>query len=168
MRSGCFEFICTVRFWGGEGLEQKKEFGGSLWLCGWGADGGLESVVMQERILVVDDEVDVLQICARALEHAGYYVTAVSNAHDARAHLAGQPFDLVILDIHMPEEDGMSLLKHVHAMNPELPTMLITGYPAVGTVIDSLRLNVREYLCKPFALRKLLECVESSLGKAQA
>ena len=121
---------------------------------------------MQERILVVDDEIDVLQICARALEHAGYDVIAASSAESARAHLAEQSFDLVILDIHMPEEDGMSLLKYVHTMSPDLPTMLITGYPAVGTVIDSVRLNVREYLCKPFSLRKLLECVESSLSKA--
>jgi DNA-binding NtrC family response regulator len=117
----------------------------------------------EQSILVVDDEPDVLQICSRALSNAGYQVFAASNAERARYYIDSEHLDLVILDIHMPDEDGISLLKYVHNERPAISTMLITGYPAVNTVIDSIRLNVSEYLCKPFTLPRLLKAVHSSL-----
>jgi DNA-binding NtrC family response regulator len=114
-------------------------------------------------ILVVDDEPRVLELCARMLSNAGYVVTAAGDAKQARRYLDDERFDLVILDIHMPDEDGISLLKHVHRIDPKTPAMLITGFAAVGTVVDAIRLNVREYLCKPFTMKKLLRAVEASL-----
>jgi DNA-binding NtrC family response regulator len=117
----------------------------------------------RSSILVVDDEPSVLELCARMLSKAGYVVTAADNAREARRYLDGEHFDLVILDIHMPDEDGISLLKHVHEIDPKTPTMLITGFAAVGTVVDAIRLNAREYLCKPFTMQKLLRAVETSL-----
>lgn len=117
----------------------------------------------EQSILVVDDEPDILQICSRALLNVGYTVFAASTAERARYYIDSESLDLVILDIHMPGEDGISLLKYVHEEKPSTATMLITGYPAVSTVIDSIRLNVSEYLCKPFTLPKLLNAVESSL-----
>jgi two-component system response regulator PilR (NtrC family) len=112
---------------------------------------------------VVDDEPDVLQICSRALSNVGYRVFAASNAERARQYIDSEELDLVILDIHMPDEDGISLLRYIHRERPAISTMLITGYPAVNTVIDAIRLNVGEYLCKPFTLPRLLKAVESSL-----
>jgi DNA-binding NtrC family response regulator len=114
-------------------------------------------------ILVVDDEEEVRQICLRVLSKAGYAVSTAPDAEQARRCLGKENFDLIIVDIHMPNEDGISLLKYVHRVKPKLPAMLITGYPAVSSVIDSIRLNVREYLCKPFTMQKLLQAVETSL-----
>lgn len=124
---------------------------------------------MNERILVVDDEPDVLVICSRALtESEGRYrVTTASDANQARAYLDEQKFDLLILDIHLPEEDGLSLLRHVREVQPDLPSVLITGYPAVNTVVDAIRLNAQAYLCKPFTVSKLLETVETSLKESK-
>ena len=119
-----------------------------------------------QQILVVDDEDDVRQICSRVLSKAGYTVYTAPDAEQARLRLGEREFDLIIVDIHMPNEDGISLLKYVNRAKPTLPTMLITGYPAVNTVIDSIRLNVREYLCKPFTLQRLVEAVETSLRSA--
>ena len=116
------------------------------------------------RILVVDDELDMLRICSRALSRAGYTVFEASTAEQARRHLDHENLDLVILDIHMPDEDGISLLKHAHQVNPALPAMLITGWAATNTVIDSIRLNVKEYLCKPFTMPRFLKAVKASLG----
>lgn len=115
-------------------------------------------------ILLVDDEPDVLQICARALSKAGYDVRAADSAGQARNYLAVERFDLAILDIHMPDEDGISLLGYAHTIDPALPAILITGYPAVSNVLDSVRLNVHEFLVKPFTLQKLLEVVASGLA----
>jgi len=114
-------------------------------------------------ILIVDDEPDVLDICEKVLVKAGYTVFTAPNAAQARRLFDDEDLDLVILDIHMPEEDGISLLKHVHKMDPKLPAILITGYAAVSSVLDAIRLNAREYLCKPFTMKKLLAVVESSL-----
>ena len=123
----------------------------------------------EQNILVVDDEPDVLQICSRALSNAGYTVFAASSAARARQYIDRERLDLIILDIHMPGEDGISLLKYVHQERPAAATMLMTGYPAVNTVIESIRLNVSEYLCKPFTLTRLLNAVKSSFeGRALA
>jgi DNA-binding NtrC family response regulator len=116
-----------------------------------------------KRILLVDDEPDVLQVCTRALSRAGYQVRAANGADQARDYLAQERFDLAVLDIHMPDEDGISLLKHAHTVDPTLPAVLITGYPAVSTVLDSVRLNVHEFLVKPFTLSRLLQVVASGL-----
>jgi DNA-binding NtrC family response regulator len=121
----------------------------------------------EQNILVVDDEPDVLQICSRVLSSAGYTVFAASGAARAREYVDGERLALVILDIHMPGEDGISLLKYVHREQPGAATMLMTGYPAVNTVIESIRLNVSEYLCKPFTLTRLLNAVESSLAEQE-
>ena len=117
-----------------------------------------------KRILLVDDEPEVLQICTRALLRAGYEVCAAEGPSEARGFLAQGSFDLAVLDIHMPDEDGISLLRHAHTVDPSLPTVLITGYPAVNTVLDAVRLNVHEFLVKPFTLRRLLDVVASGIS----
>ena len=81
-------------------------------------------------------------------------------------YLDQEQLDLVILDIYIPEEDGISLLKYAHEIDPELPAMLITGHAAVDTLLEALRLHATEYLCKPFTLKQFLTAVESSLSKA--
>lgn len=120
---------------------------------------------MNERILIVDDEPEVLRLCYRVLSEADqeYTVATARNTEQARRHLDNQEFDLLILDIQLPQEDGISFLKHVREVQPGLPTMLISGYPDVGAVIDSIRLNVRQFVCKPFTVRALLDAVEASL-----
>lgn len=120
-----------------------------------------------QRILIVDDDLDVLRICSRALENVGYTVLASSSAEQARQYIEHEDLQLAIIDIHMPNEDGISLLRYVHQLHPLLPTMLITGYPAAfNTVIESIRLRAQEFLCKPFTMQQLLEAVASSLDKS--
>ncbi len=118
---------------------------------------------IQKKILIVDDDPDLLAVCSRALVNAGYTVFAASSAEEARSYIDENKLDLLILDIFLPNEDGISLLKGVYDVDPSLPAMVITGYPAVNTVMDAIRLNVREYLCKPFTLPKLFSAVKSSL-----
>jgi DNA-binding NtrC family response regulator len=115
------------------------------------------------RILVVDDEPNVLQICTRVLSRGGYVVLEASDAEQARQYLDQERFDLVIVDIHLPNEDGISLVRHAQRVAPDMPSILMTGYPAMETVMDSVRLGVSEYLCKPFTMESLLDAVAASL-----
>ena len=117
----------------------------------------------QKRILIVDDDLQLLDVCSRALANVGYIVFAASSAEEAHSYIDENKLDLLILDIYLPNQDGISLLKDVYDVDPSLSAIVITGYPAVNTVIDAIRLNVKEYLCKPFTLPKLLSAVESSL-----
>ena len=116
-----------------------------------------------QRLLVVDDEPSVLDLCERYLSKEGYRVCTASSAAQARQQLAEQAFDLLIADIYLPDEGGVSLLKTVRQQQPDLPTMLITGRAGARTMVDAIRLNVREYLCKPFTLQALRAAVERSL-----
>ena len=86
-----------------------------------------------------------------------------SSAAQARQHLAEETFELSIADICLPDEGGVSLLKYVRQQQPDLSTMLITGRAGARTMVDAIRLNVREYLCKPFTLHMLRAAVERSL-----
>ena len=125
---------------------------------------------MNERILVVDDDQNMLTMCERALEQAerGYAAVAVSSAEQARAHLQTEQFNLMILDVRLPQEDGMSLLRYLYESQPDLPVMIISGYPEVANVLEAVRLHVREYLCKPFTVSKFLAAVEASLDNWDA
>jgi two-component system nitrogen regulation response regulator NtrX len=118
----------------------------------------------QARILVVDDEEEIRQLCTRALSKAGYKVFTAADAALAREILARESLDMAIVDIYMPDEDGISLLKDIQRTHPGLPAILITGYAGTSTVIDAIRLDVREYLCKPFTLPRLVEAVREGLG----
>lgn len=115
------------------------------------------------RILIVDDEENIRQICVRALTDAGYKAFAAPDAALAREIIAREALDMLIVDIYMPDEDGISLLKYVHQTQPHLPAILITGYAGTSTVMEAIRLNVREYLCKPFTLQQLLAAVKAEL-----
>jgi DNA-binding NtrC family response regulator len=118
------------------------------------------------RILVVDDDVQVRELYTRVLGNAGYDMLAAENAEQARACLEAETLDLLVVDVHLPHESGISLLRHAQAVRPGLPAVLITGQVETSTVIDAIRLNVREYLCKPFTLRHLREAVARSMGRA--
>ena len=79
------------------------------------------------RVLVIDDDVNLRQTLALVLEHAGYVVTASPNAREGLCCLEKQAFDLVFLDIAMPETDGLALLPQLRQRYPHIPVMILTG-----------------------------------------
>jgi len=119
----------------------------------------------KERILVVDDEPDVLRICERVLRGAGYNVRAVSSGFEA-VRLAGtEPFDCLLTDIKMPGMDGLDVAGAARAVNSNLVCVTMTGYSTMDTAIEALRLGVEEFLIKPFTPQDLLIAVGRALEK---
>ena len=119
----------------------------------------------KERILVVDDEPDVLRICERVLRGAGYNVRAVSSGFEA-VRLAGtEPFDCLLTDIKMPGMDGLDVAGATRAVNSNLVCVTMTGYSTMDTAIEALRLGVEEFLIKPFTPQDLLIAVGRALEK---
>jgi DNA-binding NtrC family response regulator len=116
------------------------------------------------KILVVDDEADIRDLLQEILREEGYEVEVAADAGRARAaRLAAEP-DLVLLDIWMPDSDGISLLREWRD-NDELsfPVVMMSGHGTVDTAVEATRLGAFDYVEKPLSLTKLLHTVERAL-----
>ncbi len=120
------------------------------------------------HILVVDDEPDIRQLLQEILEDEDYEVAAAENAAAARSlHNARQP-DLTLLDIWMPDEDGITLLKEWVADERLVsPVIMMSGHATVETAVEATRLGAYDFLEKPLSLAKLLVTVERALENAR-
>ena len=126
-----------------------------------------ESELVPPVILVVDDDDPVRVMLARLLRTQGYDVLQAANAGEARRLVANQRPDLVISDIVMPGESGIELRRHLAAMWPELPVILISGYSAEGPAEFAARTSNTTFVQKPFAADQLLVLVEQTLATEQ-
>jgi len=125
------------------------------------------------QILVVDDEIGIRELLSEILADEGHTVQLAENAAHARAlRSAGRP-DLVLLDIWMPDTDGITLLKE-WAANGQLtmPVVMMSGHGTIETAVEATRIGAIDFLEKPIALQKLLATVKRALrsggGQAQA
>ena len=120
-----------------------------------------------ERILVADDETRIVELCVQLLTKDGYHVRGVTSGHDAIACLEADSYDLLIVDIRMPDVDGLTVLRVGLAMDPNLTSVVITGYATMGRVIEALNSGARGFLLKPFNIDELNAAVESALAQRQ-
>ena len=115
-------------------------------------------------ILVVDDEPDIRELVRDILEDEGYTVATAENGEAARAALRERRPDLILLDIWMPDIDGISLLKEWHEGDGlPCPVIIMSGHGTVETAVEATRLGAYDFLEKPLSLAKLLITVERAL-----
>ncbi len=120
----------------------------------------------QRRILVVDDEPDICALVKDILEDEGFAVDVAQNAGEARSRLAAQRPDLVLLDIWMPGEDGISLLKSWQKKSAvTAPVIVISGHGTVATAVEATRLGACGFIEKPLTTAKLLQSVHAALAE---
>ena len=108
-----------------------------------------------QQILIVDDEAVVRNGISRALISKGMSTQSAASGAEALNYLRVQSFDLVLLDIKMPDMDGITLLKQIHAQYPETDVIMITGYPSIDSAVYCTKLGALDYLVKPFRLDDL-------------
>ncbi len=120
-----------------------------------------------ERILVADDEARIVELCVHLLSRRGYNVRGVTSGHEAIACLEADSYDLLIVDIRMPDVDGLTVLRVGLAIDPNLTSVVITGYATMGRVIEALNSGARGFLLKPFDINELDASVESALAQRQ-
>ncbi len=101
------------------------------------------------HILIIDDEASLRQTMARILLRAGFEVTTVASGKETLSIIKDQSFDLVYLDIRMPDMNGLEVLKTIHTQYPELPVILFTAQPDLHSAVEALRLGATDYLMKP-------------------
>ena len=118
------------------------------------------------RILLAEDDHDMRAFLAKALERAGYHVSAFDNGLSAYERLREEPFSLLLTDIVMPEMDGIELARRATRLDPDLKVMFITGFAAVALNPDSKAPKDAKILSKPFHLRELVDEVARMLEDA--
>ena len=122
---------------------------------------------MSGHILVIDDEPSLRQSFTRILQREGYEVTTAANGQEGIDLVSRHPFDLVYLDIRMPDMNGLDVLKTIHGKLPELPVILFTAQPDLNSALDALRYGAKDYLLKPLKPQVLIEHTETVLLNQQ-
>jgi len=120
------------------------------------------------RILVVDDETPVRTMIAAALERQGYVVELANGGRQALEALEMNSFNLVLTDIVMEDVNGIALLERIHALQPNLPVVMVTAVHDISVAIDSMRRGAYDYLLKPFEREQLYSTVERALSHRRA
>lgn len=120
-------------------------------------------------ILVVDDEVGIRELLSEILFDEGYRVHLAESAAHARELRDQKDPDLVLLDIWMPETDGLALLKEWVAQDKlTMPVIMMSGHGTIETAMEAMRIGASDFLEKPIALQKLLAAVAKAIQKGLA
>ena len=119
-------------------------------------------------ILVVDDELGIRDLLSEILNDEGHTVELAENAAQARHIRQSMRPDLVLLDIWMPDTDGVSLLKEWASSSLlTMPVIMMSGHATIDTAVDAVKIGAQAFLEKPITLQKLLKAVEQGLARDQ-
>tara|TARA_B100002051_G_scaffold244599_1_gene251340 strand:+ start:123 stop:1400 length:1278 start_codon:yes stop_codon:yes gene_type:complete len=119
-----------------------------------------------KHILIVDDELEIRKIIQEILNDEGYSTSSASSAEEARVEVNKKKPDLVFLDIWMPEEDGISLLKDWTSQSEtDFPVIMISGHATIETAIEATKLGAKDFIEKPVSIEKLLASAQEVLSQ---
>jgi DNA-binding NtrC family response regulator len=120
------------------------------------------------NILVVDDEMGIRELLSEILSDEGHVITTAENAQQARELRASSAPDLVLLDIWMPDTDGVTLLKEWQRDGLlTMPVIMMSGHATIDTAVEATRIGALNFLEKPISLQKLLKAVQQGLSRGQ-
>ena len=112
------------------------------------------------KVLVVDDDPQVCKTVGMILKDHGYHVQSYSQPRQALQAVRKNPFDIALVDIKMPDLNGLELVEKIRAEDPRIAPIIMTAYPDVQTAAETMRLGCRDYITKPFREDQLLKSVE--------
>lgn len=118
---------------------------------------------MNGRILIVDDEETLCYFLRESLEEKGYRAHAVHTAREGLQELARQPVDLILLDLKLPDGEGLEVLQEIRKVDEGLPVIVLTGHAAVDSAVRAMKLGAYDYLEKPINLAQLSSSVADAL-----
>jgi len=117
------------------------------------------------KILVVDDDAIVIKSCRRILEAEGFEVMTVPGADEALEKIKSSEFDLLLMDVKMPKHDGIFLMREIKKNWPDIPIIVMSGYPTPETIADVLKLGATQFIPKPFRPDELVKAVRQVIEK---
>jgi DNA-binding NtrC family response regulator len=117
------------------------------------------------HILIVDDEEDLRTLLGHVLTSAGYQIDTAADGETALKLLQKQKFDLALLDIQMPNLNGIQVLKYLHQHLPSTKAIMLTGYADLKHAMEAKEFGARDFIGKPYKLEDILSTVERVLGE---
>ncbi len=111
---------------------------------------GPAAVAVPARVFVIDDDDVMLLSCRRILERDGYEIETFDNGHEGLARLSAVKPQLILVDLKMPELDGLQVIQRIRALDPDLVIAVITGYATIATAVDAMKAGAYDFLPKPF------------------
>ena len=120
---------------------------------------------MSARILIADDEEIVIRSCLRILDGDDFQVEAVQDGREALRKIEENPYDVMILDIMMPNMDGLEVLRRVKETHPNMDVIMITGLSQIDTAVQAMKLGAFDYISKPFEPDELKLVVQRALER---
>lgn len=120
---------------------------------------------MSEKVLLVDDEVDFLETLCERMRLRDMDVTTSASPLDAIKKVQEKDYDAIIMDLKMPQMDGLQLLKVLKEKNPDLQIILLTGHATVEKGIEAMKLGATDFLEKPVDLNVLTEKIHKAQAK---
>ncbi|NGX82909.1 sigma-54 dependent transcriptional regulator [Aequorivita sp. KMM 9714] len=121
-------------------------------------------MLQKENILIVDDDINILELIQRHLHSLGYHTYKAVSVKEAVAILRDTDIDLLITDLKMPEVDGFQLIQFVSEHYPNMPKLVVTGYPSIQDALSAIKSGAVDYLVKPFTKEELKQGVLKSLS----
>jgi DNA-binding NtrC family response regulator len=117
---------------------------------------------MSEKVLLVDDEKDFVETMAERMRARGMDVSATTRAMDALEKIEDESYDAIVLDLNMPEMDGLEVLKAIKKKRPELQIILLTGYATVEKGVEAMKLGAMDFVEKPADLEALSQKIKKA------
>lgn len=117
------------------------------------------------RVLVVDDEESIRRLAEKEIAGLRRAVTTAGSARQALDLISGQQFDVVVLDVRLPDADGLEALESIRDAAPDVEVILITGYGAVDSAVEAMKAGVYDYITKPFSLDRLELVIEKAFQR---
>lgn len=120
---------------------------------------------MSEKVLLVDDELDFLDTLGERMRARGMNVSTSASGKEALKKVENESFDVIILDLLMPEMDGLEVLRVLKQKRPELQVILLTGHATVQKGIEAMKLGAMDLVEKPADLQELTEKIKKAQAK---
>jgi len=117
------------------------------------------------KILVVDDDKNILKVLKMRLEAKGYQVATATQAEEAIRIAKSDAFDLALVDLKLTKKDGIEVMEDLHQINPEMPIIILTAYGSIGSAVEAMKRGAYSYLTKPFDYHELLLQIKNGLEK---
>ena len=126
----------------------------------------MESNQQLIRLLLVDDEEEFLLATSQALSRRGFEVTAAPNGVTALDKIAEDAFDVVVLDVKMPDINGLEVFNQINSRRPDLPVIILTGHPSLGDAFHTSKQGIAEYMSKPVEIDELARRAKKAVAEA--
>ena len=119
------------------------------------------------RILIIDDDENIRKVLMAILEDKGYNMEAVGTAREAMKKTEKEFYNLALIDIRLPDMEGIDLLTRIRETTPRMRKIIITGYPTLQNAVDAVNRGADAYIMKPFDVERVLSTISEQLRKQE-